>query len=574
METLFGDFLPNTYEEWKENAIKNLKGADFNKKLKTTNFDGIDINPIYFTSNSQINFNAKRSEFPWLITEHILIKDIELANQSALNALNNGANAIRFDAQFVDFKPSEIHALLKNIQLEYAPVFFENLINIEEVSSFFYLYFEAINESQIPSNLGLDPIGNLEKGKLFSLPELEQLILKGKFNPNFSIFNIDGIHFKDAGANTIEEIAFTLAKGLEYLNLFGKNNITNFTCQFTLGTGSNYFMEIAKIRAFRLLFQGLLKQFNFSNQPIIIHSKSCSINKTIFDKHINMLRNTTESMAAIIGGADTICILPFDQLDEASPFGTRMSRNLQNILAHESYFDKVDDMAKGSAYIENLTEEICNKSWELLLQIEHLGGYIEAFDKGFVKEKIKQNCNKLNTELANRKLVLLGTNKFPDLNEQINSSSKRTNPTDGIPTFRLADPFEQIRINTNLNYLKTGKRKSFYLLTFGNLSMRKARANFATNFFGVGGFEIIESNGFDNLEMALNEIQTISSDYIVLCSDNESWNICLKPIFEMTGSERFILAGSPKSIPTELSNLEIKHFIFEGCNILKQLESL
>lgn len=573
MTTLFEDFSPNTYNEWKESAIKSLKGADFDKKLKTTNPEGIEIEPIYFSNPTKSTFGAERSEFPWLITEFIQINDIKTANKAALSALNNGANAILFDAQFVDLNASDCALLLNNIQLEYAPVYFENLKIWDEIISYFNTHLKPSTQISTLSNIGLDPIGNLEKGAIFEPKEIEKIIANFVPEQPFSIFNIDGTHFKNAGANTIEEIAFTIAKGIEYLNLLKKEGIKQFPFHFTLATGSDYFMEIAKLRAFRLLFQGLLAQFGYSPQTIIIHSKSCEINKTVFDKENNMLRNTTEAMSAIIGGTDSICILPFDYLSETTSIGSRMSRNLQSILANESYFDKVDDMAKGSGYIESLTEEICNKTWALLLQIEALGGYIAAYNDGFLTEKIKQSKNKLVSNLETRKTVLLGTNKFPNLHETINTAPNKVTNTGGISEHRLAESFEQIRIETEQRFLQTGKRKTFYLLPFGNLAIRKARINFAINFFGVAGFETVELEGFEDVQMAIAEMINLDKDYIVLCADNESWNSCIKPIFEAVGVEKFILAGHPKILNPELKNLNIKHFIYEGCNILDVLKS-
>jgi methylmalonyl-CoA mutase len=573
MNTLFEDFLPNTYNEWKESAIKSLKGADFDKKLKTTNPEGIEIKPIYLSNPLNATFGAERSELPWLITEYILINDVKTANEAALSALNNGANAILFDAQLVDLKPSDCVLLFKDIQIEYAPVYFDNINNNDTIAAFFKAHLKPSTQTSMLSNIGLDPIGNLEKGVKFDPNEIEKNI--SKFDPEkpFSIFNINGTHFKNQGANTIEELAFTIAKGMEYLNFLKKEGIKQFPFHFTLATGDNYFMEIAKLRAFRLLFQGLLAQFGFSPQTITIHSKSCEINKTIFDKENNMLRNTTEAMSAIIGGTDSICILPFDYLSETSSIGSRMSRNLQSILVHESYFDKVDDMAKGSGYVESLTEEICNKTWALLLEIEGLGGYISAYNIGFINEKIKQSKNKLVANVETRKTVLLGTNKFPNLQETIPIEPSKTKNTSGISENRLAESFEQLRIETEKQFLQTGKRKIFYLLPFGNLAIRKARVNFALNFFGVAGYQAIELEGFEDVKMAISEIGNLEYDYIVLCGDNESWSSCIKPILEAVGAEKFILAGNPKTLNTELQILNIKHFIFDGCNILEVLKS-
>ncbi|MBK9634761.1 MAG: hypothetical protein IPO64_09670 [Bacteroidetes bacterium] len=195
-----------------------------------------------------------------------------------------------------------------------------------------------------------------------------------------------------------------------------------------------------------------------------------------------------------------------------------------------------------------------------------------AYNDGFITEKIKQSKNKLVSNVETRKTVLLGTNKFPNLHETINTAPNKVTNTGGISEHRLAESFEQIRIETEQRFLQTGKEKLF-LLPFGNLAIRKARINFAINFFGVAGFETVELEGFEDVQMAIAEMINLDKDYIVLCADNESWNSCIKPIFEAVGVEKFILAGHPKILNPELKNLNIKHFIYEGCNILDVLKS-
>lgn len=572
--TLFSHFPPNTQEEWEEVVKKDLKGSSFEANLITKNADNIKIKPIYFTKTDSPNYSAKTSLNNWLISEFVKVDHIEMANNRALVALNNGANAIVFDLQNKTFDIDELNRLFKDIKIEFAPVYLKNAENTPLLFDFLAAYFKTIEIPQLLSNVGSDPLASLENGLPVDKKNIDKILANITPFSKYSTINVNGTRFKEAGGNIIHELGFTIAKGLAYLEKIKDKNLAFLPIQFTLATGSDFFMEIAKIRAFRLLFQGLLTHFDFPKQPIHIHVKSCSINKTIFDGHTNILRNTTEAMSAILGGADSICILPFGEIEVNADFDARISRNIQNILQHESYFDKVKDMVSGSGYIERLTEEICDKVWQLLLSIEKMGGYENAYNQGFVEAEISKNRSDLEKMVAERKIILLGTNSFPNTTEPIKQKIETTPKAKGLSVFRLADPFESLKIKTNIRFLETGKRPTVFLLATGNLAIRKARMNFASNYFSIGGFEIIESKEFVSIEEAISKIPTIQADYFVLTSDDASWETWIPPIFDAVGKSKFVLAGKAEKLPIALKDIDIQYFIYEGNNILNQLTKM
>ena len=254
----------------------------------------------------------------------------------------------------------------------------------------------------------------------------------------------------------------------------------------TLSISSNYFMEIAKLRAFRMLWATMLEQYKPQCDcayKIRINSVASTWNKTIYDPYVNMLRTTTEGMSAALGGADSITLQPFDvTYKKDDDFSRRISRNVQIILKEESYFDKVVDPAAGSYYIENLTDSIAEYAWKLFQSVEAEGGIITMTEDGRIKAAIEESCNKRNMNIATRRYILLGTNQYPNINEQmadkVEKKVEETNP--GLRRYRGAMAFEELRLETERQSAKTGRPKVF-LLKIGNLAMRQARAGFVTN---------------------------------------------------------------------------------------------
>jgi methylmalonyl-CoA mutase len=269
--------------------------------------------------------------------------------------------------------------------------------------------------------------------------------------------------------------------------------------------------------------------------------------------------------------------------EETTEFSERIARNQQILLKEESYFDKIIDPAAGSYYIENLTNSIAEEAWKLFLEIDELGGYIKAVRKGFIQNKIKETSNKKDIAIASGKSGILGTNMFPNTGEFIekdldNSVFEETNQAyenaefETLKPYRGTQAFERLRYKTDY-YSRENKRPVVFLLTYGNLAMRRARAMFSTNFFGCAGFEIIDNQGFKSVESGIKAAIENNADIVVICSSDDEYATIAPEIYEgLKGKAIIAVAGYPKLIIENLKEKGIKHFIHVKSNVLEDLQ--
>jgi methylmalonyl-CoA mutase len=446
MEPLFSEFDPVTSAQWKEKIIKDLKGIEFGQ-LTSVSPNGFTINPFYTHEDLKEVKSPLVNESDWDICEHIIVHDEKKANQQALKALEGGASGLVF---FI-FKKIDTKILTKNISLEhiYSQFFLSNdaLHVLEDLKE--YNGKTNPHDGKVKCFVGADPLcmyvfwgeWHEDQDKDFSL--LERL-------PHIPV-NV-GL-YQEAGATTTNELAIGLSHLNEYFNyLAGKGQLKNKTLHFSHSVGSDFFMEIAKFRAFRKLVNFLQKQYGM-DFPIHFHAQTAQLNKSSLDAYTNMLRTTTEGMSAVIGGCNSLYILPFNEgMVEYNDFSARIARNQQHIYKEESYLNKVADIGAGSYYIESLTDELCQKSWERFKEIESKGGFVVCAKNGFLQEMIAKDAEKKLQDLKDGKLVLVGVNKFQNMKETVEvfSGKKYTGGTiKVIRPIRLSETFEQERSNTS-----------------------------------------------------------------------------------------------------------------------------
>ena len=375
--------------------------------------------------------------------------------------------------------------------------------------------------------------------------------------------------------------------GNQYLNLLTDKGLDIDTVaqniKFNFGVSSNYFMEIAKFRAARMLWAKIVEAYEPNNKEVAkmnIHAATSKWNQTIYDPYVNMLRGTTESMSAAIAGVDSLSVTPFNKaFEESTVFSDRIARNTQTILKEESYFDKIVDPAGGSYYIENLTNSIAEHAWKLFREIEEKGGYVEAFKTGFIQEQVKESANKRNLNIATRRDILLGTNQYPNALERaddkitadivISKSSKRDDViAEPIKPYRGAEQMELVRLKTD----KANETPKVFLLTIGDLTMRKARAGFASGFFACAGFEIIDNSGFKSVEEGVKAAMEQKANIVVVCSSDDEYTEIAPAVLEkLDGKAITVVAGYPKSID-DLKSKGIKHFIHMKSNLIETLQ--
>lgn len=416
--TLFNDFTKTSAAAWKQKIQFQLKGQDYNKTLLSETEEGITIKPFY-TSEDIKNYNfIETPKKSFSICQSIFIDDEKIANAIALDALERGAESIQFIAK----APFEYKRVLKKINLKGTTIYFKfhflKPAFVEEVSNFInsaHCYFYV------------DIIGNLAANGnwFYSLNEdFKQLGYLVKNTPN--VLGVHGSLYQNAGATIVQQLAYSLAHGNEYLNHF-KNDVAD-KIHFTFSVGSNYFFEIAKLRAFRILWKTLLKNYDSKNENLHVFVEPSIRNKTIYDYNVNMLRTTTECMSAIFGGANTVNNLAYDVVfHKANEFGDRIARNQLLILQQENYLKDPQNFADGSYYIESLTNQLAEKALILFKQIEKGGGFLKQLKAGTIQRKIEESATKEQAKFNASEIVLLGTNLQPN-NEEMMSSDLELYP--------------------------------------------------------------------------------------------------------------------------------------------------
>jgi methylmalonyl-CoA mutase len=315
-----------------------------------------------------------------------------------------------------------------------------------------------------------------------------------------------------------------------------------------------------------------------------MHLTNTTYNLSVYDPYVNMLRTTTSSMSAILGGADSLTVQPFDvPFETPTAFAERIARNQQLIIKEESYFDKVADPAAGSYYVESLTDSLIKAAWELFLEIQEKGGYLAAVKAGFIQQQIKETAQKRDMQIATRHEIILGTNQYPNLGEQLKqdfpsavfeADDRRSESAivETIVNYRGAQAFEKLRYQTDY-YSRENKRPKVWILSYGNLAMRKARAGFVANFFGCAGYEIQDNTGFTTIEQGIEAAQASKAEIIVLCSSDEEYTDTARKAFEALHPNKIVvLAGNPMPLANELKAAGMEHFIHVKSNLLETLK--
>jgi methylmalonyl-CoA mutase len=401
----------------------------------------------------------------------------------------------------------------------------------------------------------------------------------------YRVIGVDAAHFQNSGATLVQELACALAIGSQYLSFLTSAGYPVAEIakrmHFRFAIGSNYFMEIAKFRAARLLWANIVKAFDpdcGDAACMYIHGETAEWNMTVYDPYVNLLRTTTEAMSGAIAGVDSLWVRPFDTAYRShDAFSERIARNQQIILKEEAYMSKIVDPSAGSYYIENLTASIAENAWKLFLEIGEMGGFVTATQNHFIYDTVKESADKRRAAVASRKETLLGTNQYANANEfmsdQINDyrcdvSCRNERIAKPIQTLSLGENFEDLRLKTE----HSGRRPKVFMLTIGNLAMRKARAGFACNFFSVAGFEVVDNNGFDSVEEGVAAAVAAKADIIVLCSSDDEYPALAPQAVEAAkGKGILVLAGYPKAIVEELKAAGIENFIFMGQNVQEAL---
>ena len=609
-EKLFDQFPPVSTEEWRAKVEVDLKGADFNKKLVWRTNEGFNVQPMYRAEDIKDlkTTDSLPGEYPyvrgtktnndWYIRQEIEVCCPKAANEKATEILGKGVTSLGFKLK-EDIDAEGLKTLLAGIDLAKVEVNFDCCPNkaLQLAKDLVEVVKAAGAADTFTGSIGFDPFRRLLKhGKDFpkDIKALAAEIVKAVAEvKNLRVLAVNTDKLCNAGAYIYQELGYALSWGNEWLSQLTDAGIDATEAakriKFNMGISTNYFMEIAKFRAARMLWAQIVKQYEPKCDcacKMNVHATTSEFNQTIFDAYVNLLRSQTESMSAALAGVDSITVTPFDkQYKNPDEFSERLARNQQLLLKEESHLDKIVDPAGGSYYVETLTMSIANEAWKLFLATEEQGGFYAALKAGEVQKAVNESSDKRHTDVARRKESLLGTNQFPNFNEiandkieceggkcccgHNNDAEAETDAVEALKNTRAASEFEALRLETE----RSGKRPKVFMLTIGNLAMRLARSQFSANFFACAGYQIIDNLGFDTVEAGVEAAMEKQADVVVLCSSDDEYATLAPEAFKaLAGRAEFVVAGAP-ACSDDLKAVGITEFVNVRSNVLETLKA-
>ena len=621
-EKLFSEFPPVSTEQWMNQIIADLKGADFDKKLVWKTNEGFDVRPFYRTENIE---NLKTTEslpgqFPyvrgtgkdnnWFVRQDIKVENIAEANAKALTLLSKGINSLGFEIEREDVNKENIVLLLNGINPEAVELNFSTCrMHSVKLIRILVEYFKEKNYdlTVIRGSIDLDFIGKALTKGVVKKEWIEQMVEAVKAAAEVRLFKatvVNAYLFNNAGSFITQELGYALAWGNELLSRLVEAGIDPALAakkiKFNFGIGSNYFLEIAKFRAARWLWAEIVKAYqptcnhDCPNQgpnnecrcagKMNIFAQTSSFNQTVFDPYVNLLRTQTEAMSASIAGVDSLMITPFDESFKApDEFSERIARNQQLLLKEESHFDKIVDASGGSYYIEMLTQSIAQEAWKIFLESEEKGFY-ESVKAGEIQVAVNASAEKRFKAVAQRREILLGTNQYPNFTEHAplnplkgtlaeSDSVECKSPLQGVGGLnakRLAEDFETLRLTTE----HSGKEVKAFMLTIGNLAMRLARSQFSSNFLACAGYKIIDNLGFETVMQGVEAARKAGADIIVLCSSDDEYATYAPEAHRLIGDKEILIVAGAPACMDELKAQGIMNFINVKSNVLETLQKL
>ncbi|MDE6578166.1 MAG: methylmalonyl-CoA mutase small subunit [Muribaculaceae bacterium] len=604
-EKLFDMFSPTSTEDWVAKINVDLKGADFNKKLVWRTNEGFNVQPFYRRDDLKeiSHLGTLPGQFPyvrgtrdnndWLIRQQVEGSTPEEINKEAIHIIDRGVDSLGIKLNR-DVTLSDIEKIFEGIDLHKIEVNISCCMGkAVEIARLFVDFLKSKGlEEDFRGSIDFNPFKRLLR---HGLPFPKDIATESaalyevvKDVKHLRCFAVDSYMLNNAGAYITQELGYALAWGAEWMTLLTEIGLTPCEAasriKFNMGISSNYFMELAKFRAARMLWAEIVKAYGAEDEccKMVVHAITSQFNQTIYDAHVNLLRSQTETMSAALAGVDSIETLPFDlQYKKPDEFSERIARNQQLLLREESHLNKVVDPAGGSYYIETLTASISKVAWDLFCKVEDKGGFLALLEKGEIQKEVNESGVKRHSDVARRKEILLGTNQYPNFNEKaLDKIEKEAGcscgcssevPADGAVEYlvfdRAASQFEQLRLDTE----RSAKRPKVFMLTIGNLAMRLARAQFSANFFGCAGYEIIDNIGFKTVKEGVDAAIEKGADVVVLCSsDDEYAEFAPEAFKELAGRAMFVVAGAPACME-ELKAQGIEEFIHVRVNVLDTL---
>ena len=601
-EKLFTEFPPVPTEKWEEVITADLKGADYERKLVWRTGEGFNVRPYYRAENLEgIQFlGSQAGEFPfvrgtrthnrWHVHQTVAVECPKEANAEALKLLNSGVDSLGFSIAKEGFTAADLDELLREISIPAVELTFCGV----QMGNVAGLVLDKLEKEGLMADAHvafcIDPLvkGLSQKGDFCSpdgekcFAKIVSLIERTREYKHIRIVTVSAGIFSNAGSTIVEELAFALSAGNDYLARLTDAGVDADTAarklRFSFSVTSNYFMEIAKFRAARMLWANIVKGYAPAKNcacKMMIHARTADWNQTVYDPYVNMLRGTTEAMSATIAGVHSLEVTPFDAaFENPTEFSKRIARNVELLLKNESHFDQVVDPAGGSYYVESLTQSIAAEAWKLFLEIEEKGGYTAAYKAGFVKERIAASAAAKDKAIATRRQTLLGANQYPNFTEvadkAITAEAVARKQAEGntLAPYRGAMAFEEMRLHVD----RSGKQPKAFMLTCGSLAMARARAQFSCNFFGCAGIRVQDNTFFKSIEEGAKAALESKAEIVVVCAADDDYAEAAPKVKELLGGKAIlVVAGAPACMP-ELEAQGITNFINVKSNVLETLK--
>ena len=671
------DFPSTSFEDWKKAAEKDLKGQSYNKSLITKTYEGIDLQPIYTQEN--IKDNPLLENFPgynnyvrgnktegnlkngWMVSQELPYYSPREYNEALKYDLERGLTAIYFKpdlATLLSKDPEsainggqgksgtsavsleDLEECFRDIDLTKHPLFVNGGFSAMQIFSLFVSYFRKSGTDIKKLNAAFlsDPFvfamrtGVTPYNMETAFDEIYNVTKWTADNKlNIKTIGVCGYEYVNAGGSAVQELGYAMASAVEYINQMLKRGLTIDEAAprffFTFGISTNYFMEVAKLRAARIIWSNIIDAYKGKedSKKMFIHSKTSFYNQAKNDIYVNLLRTTTEAFSAVAGGADSIYTSPFDEtVGLPDEFSRRLARNTQIVLREESHLNSVIDPAGGSYYVETITAEIAQKAWEIVKSVEAEGGMLNAVTKGIPQTEIEKTAAAKEKDYAKRKKVIVGNNMYANMKEEriaerengfedarkeraekfknrkqrevnlkevtvdslvdnflegstigeTGKALKRKPAESNIKALRVkraSEIFEELREYSYSYKDKNGYFPKIFLAAMGPLKQHKARADFARGFFEVGGFDVIYEKGFESNDDAVNAAVKSGAGIVVVCSTDDTYPeivpVLVKELKERIKGVKVILAGYPKDMVEAYKQNGIDEFIFMGADV-------
>jgi methylmalonyl-CoA mutase len=606
---LAAEFPPTSEAEWRKLVEAALKGAPFEKKLVSTTYDGLRIDPLYKRAVGAKPVAGRAPGTPWTVMQRIDHPDPAAANKLALEDLGNGAGGLTLvfagslnaNGYGLDASAAAIERALDNVYLDagvtidfnVSPATRTAIMNFAEL-----VRKKKLDPAAVDMRASINPIGGLAATGISPRPwpELAPYVAKSIMDLSRDGFRgpfgvADGRIIHNAGGSEAQELGFALAAAAELLRALEAAGASLDDARrmlyFRLAADDDQFLTIAKFRAIRKLWARVEEVCGLAPKPVVVAAETAWRMLTQRDPNVNMLRNTIAVTAAGLGGADNIAVLPHTAaLGLPDAFARRVARNTQLVLLEESNLARVGDPAAGSGAIEDLTGKLCAVAWGFFQEIEKTGGAWAALERGFVQEKVAVTRAEHERNAARRKDALTGASDYPDINEKLPAvlnvprialprEAAATPVAKPLPSIRLAEPFEKLRDASDALLEKTGSRPKVFLANLGKLSEFTVRATFAKNFYEAGGIEAVTNDGFASLDAMVAAFRKSSTKLACLCSSDKVYESeAEKAAKSLVAAGAIVqLAGRPGALEDALRKAGVQTFIFAGCDVVTTLQA-